>query len=226
MKKVMSLCRVAEDSDAKDLAGKKPNEEGEVLEKKGNVLGKVEVVPGEAAGEALKSLQEEAGEAGKGAEDPVDCVKDQAEGAVDGVKDLSALDGLQVNDEGNVVDSDGNVLAKLESGNLDEITGQTVNEKGLVINDEAREDAGDAAEGAEDAVDSTADESKDAAPELPDTPTLEGRQVNKIGKIINADGVPVGELTEGDSRKLSKLGATLDDKGQFWDNRGNVIGKS
>jgi hypothetical protein len=243
--------QVAEGSEVKDLAGKKPNEKGEVLDKEGNVLGKVEVVPGEAADEALKSLQEEveeagkgvegladkAGEGAKGAKDALDGAKDRAEDAVDGVKNLSALDGLQVNEEGNVVDSDGNVLAKLESGNLDEIAGQTVNEKGLVIDDDgnilgrislvdAAQGAEDAAKGAEDAVDRAADEAKDAAPEIPDLSTLEGLKVNKFGKIINADGVPVGELTEGDAKKLSKLGATLDDKGHFWDNRGNVIGKA
>ncbi|PCH01078.1 Protein of unknown function DUF3659 [Penicillium occitanis (nom. inval.)] len=243
--------QVAEGSEVKDLAGKKPNEKGEVLDKEGNVLGKVEVVPGEAADEALKSLQEEVEEAGKGVEgladkagegaegakDALDGAKDRAEDAVDDVKNLSALDGLQVNEEGNVVDSDGNVLAKLESGNLDEIAGQTVNEKGLVIDDDgnilgrvslvdAAQGAEDAAKGAEDAVDQAADEAKDAAPEIPDLSTLEGLKVNKFGKIINAEGVPVGELTEGDAKKLSKLGATLDDKGQFWDNRGNVIGKA
>lgn len=245
--------QVAEGSEVKDLAGKKPNEKGEVLDKEGNVLGKVEVVPGEAADEALKSLQEEAEEAGKGVEgladkaaegaesakDALDGAKDHAEDAVDGVKNLSALDGLQVNDEGNVVDSNGNVLAKLESGNLDEIAGQTVNEKGLVIDDdgnilgrvsligdEGQDAIGGAAKGAEDVVGGAADEAKDAAPELPDLSTLEGLKVNKFGKIINADGIPVGELTEGDAKKLSKFGATLDDKGQFWDNRGNIIGKA
>jgi hypothetical protein len=220
--------QVAEGADVKDLAGKKPNEKGEVLDKEGNVLGKVEVVSGEAADEALKSLQEEAGEAGKAVEGLTDGAAEQAEDAADGVKDLAALDGLQVNDEGKVVDSDGNVLAKLESGNLEEIAGQTVNENGLVIDDDgnilgrvsligdaAQDGAGEAAEGAE-----------EAAPELPALSTLEGLKVNKFGKIINADGVPVGELIEGDAKKLSKLGATLDDKGQFWDNRGNVVGKA
>ncbi|KUL83077.1 hypothetical protein ZTR_11163 [Talaromyces verruculosus] len=234
--------QVAEGSEVKDLAGKKPNEKGEVLDKEGNVLGKVEVVPGEAADEALKSLQEEAEEAGKGVEGLADKAGEGAEGAkdaVDGVKNLSALDGLQVNDEGNVVDSNGNVLAKLESGNLDEIAGQTVNEKGLVIDDdgnilgrvsligdEGQDAIGDAAKGAEDVVDGAAEEAKGAAPELPDLSTLEGLNVNKFGKVMNADGIPVGELTEGDAKKLSKFGATLDDKGQFWDNRGNIIGKA
>ena len=41
-----------------EVAGKKVNEKGEVLDKSGNVIGRVKVVPGEAADEALKELQE------------------------------------------------------------------------------------------------------------------------------------------------------------------------
>ncbi|EED16186.1 LEA domain protein [Talaromyces stipitatus ATCC 10500] len=233
------------EGDVKDLAGKKPNERGEVLDKEGNILGKVDVVPGEAADEALKALQEEAEEAGQAVEgladragEPAEDVKDKAEETADGVKDLAALDGLQVNDQGNVVDSEGNVLAKLESGNLENIAGQTVDEKGLVIDDDgnilgrvalvgdATDDAKDAVDGAADEAQDMAEDAQDAAPELPPLSTLEGLKVNKFGKIVNADGVPVGELTEGDAKKISKLGATLDDKGQFWDNRGNIIGKA
>ncbi|EAU39446.1 predicted protein [Aspergillus terreus NIH2624] len=62
--------------------------------------------------------------------------------------------------------------------------------------------------------------------DLPPLSTLEGLKCNKLGKIISSTGKPVGELIEGDPKKLSRMGAQLDAKGQFWDNRGNVIGKA
>ncbi|OKL56991.1 hypothetical protein UA08_07717 [Talaromyces atroroseus] len=231
--------KIAEGFDPKDLAGKKPNEKGEILDKEGNVIGKVEVVPGEAADSAFKSLQDEAEEAGFAVED----VRDKAEETADTVtkptpdaQGLAALDGLEVNEDGNVLDSDGNVLGKLENGNLEEIAGKTVNEKGLVIDDDGNilgrvslvntDDAKDAAGDTVDDVQDTVDDAQGAEPELPSVSTLEGLKVNKFGKIINDAGVPVGELTEGDAKKLAKVGATLDDEGRFWDNRGNVIGKA
>ena len=36
----------------------------------------------------------------------------------------------------------------------------------------------------------------------------------------------MGELIEGDAKKLSKSGITCDDQGQFWDNKGRVIGRA
>jgi Protein of unknown function (DUF3659) len=229
--------QIADGFDAKDLAGKKPNEKGEILDKEGNVIGKVEVVPGEAADSALKSLQEEAEEAGQAVEGVADQAEETADAVAESLPDvggLSALDGLEVNEDGNVLDSDGNVLGKLEDGNLEDIAGKTVNEKGLVIDDDGNilgrvslvtDDVKDTAEDGVEDVQDTVDNAE-AVPELPSLSTLEGLKVNKFGKIINDDGVPVGELTEGDAKKLAKIGATLDDKGQFWDNRGNVIGKA
>ncbi|KAL4808225.1 hypothetical protein BDV18DRAFT_134489 [Aspergillus unguis] len=85
------------------------------------------------------------------------------------------------------------------------------------------EDPEKAAEDATDDVEKTAEEAEEA---LPPISTLEGLTCNKAGKIIDASGKPIGELVEGDPKKLSKLGSKLDDKGQFWDSRGNVIGKA
>ncbi|CAG7924448.1 unnamed protein product [Penicillium olsonii] len=90
------------------------------------------------------------------------------------------------------------------------------------------DEAQDTAEGAtEEAADGVEDAVDEAQQQLPDLSTLEGLACNKRGYIINqATGKPVGELTEGDPKKIAKIGATLDNKGQFWDNRGNVIGKA
>src|SRR6202000_2062374 len=51
-------------------------------------------------------------------------------------------------------------------------------------------------------------------------------KVNKAGKIIDKNGTIVGELVEGDAKKLSKAGATCDAEGQFWDNKDHVIGRA
>ncbi|RAK79959.1 LEA domain protein [Aspergillus fijiensis CBS 313.89] len=80
---------------------------------------------------------------------------------------------------------------------------------------------------ADEAKETVAEEGTEAEKELPPLSSLEGLRCNKLGKIINpATGKPVGELIEGDAKKLASLGAQLDDKGQFWDNRGNVIGRA
>jgi hypothetical protein len=61
---------------------------------------------------------------------------------------------------------------------------------------------------------------------LPDISTLEGLKCNKFGNIVNADGTVVGELVEGDAKKLARDGCQLDAQGQFWDNQGHVIGRA
>ena len=55
---------------------------------------------------------------------------------------------------------------------------------------------------------------------------MEGLTCNKAGKIVNDDGDVVGELVEGDAKKISKMKAQLDAEGQFWDSKGNVIGRA
>ena len=61
---------------------------------------------------------------------------------------------------------------------------------------------------------------------MPPLSVLDGLTVNKSGKIIDSNGNIVGELVEGDAKKLSKAGITSDAEGQFWDNKGNVIGRA
>jgi hypothetical protein len=66
---------------------------------------------------------------------------------------------------------------------------------------------------------------KDGA-ELPPLSTLKGLKCNKQGKIVDEHGNPVGELIEGNPRALWKANAELDDQGQLWDNKGNIIGRA
>ncbi|KAH0490920.1 hypothetical protein TgHK011_002366 [Trichoderma gracile] len=53
---------------------------------------------------------------------------------------------------------------------------------------------------------------------------LKGCKVNKAGNLVNKNGDIIGRLIEGDPKKL--LGKRADDKGQIWDDSGNVIGKA
>lgn len=216
------------DGDLAQCAGKKVNEKGEVLDKNGKVIGHVEVVPGEAANEAMKELAEELG-----IEIP------DAEPQLPG---LDILEGLKVNKKGQVLNEDGDPIGELIEGELSECAGKKINEKGEVVDkdgnvvgkvqtlpqttQETAEEAQDTAEEAKEQAEEAAEEAQDDTPELPPLSILEGLTVNKAGKLIDSDGKVVGELIEGDAKKLSKAGTTCDAEGQFWDNKGHVIGRA
>ncbi|OJJ46071.1 hypothetical protein ASPZODRAFT_67349 [Penicilliopsis zonata CBS 506.65] len=268
--------QIAEGADLKSLVGKKPNAEGKVLDKKGNELGMVEIV--DEAKDTVDDAVDEAGDQVDEAKDTVDDAVDEAEDQVDETKDNTEdyvdaaehalpepLTVKEVNDEGEVIDEDNNVIGKVDSGDAEDFVGKEINERGLVLDDDgniigkvelseelgkaddaiddvadtAVDDAADAAATAD--VDDVADDAADAANDageaaedaaeevgdkLPPLSILEGLKCNKAGKIVDASGKPVGELIEGDAKKITKAGAKLDDKGQFWDSRGNVIGKA
>lgn len=182
-------------------AGKKINEIGEVLDKDDNVVGHVRTLPVEV---------------------------EQPEPEAPAV---STLEGLKVNKKGQVLNEDGEPIGELTSGDLAQIAGKKINSKGEVLDDagnvlgtvrtlpvsepEQEEEAPAEEESAE-----------DDGPQLPPLSTLEGLTVNKAGKLIDANGAIAGELTEGDAKKLSKSGLTADSEGQFWDNKGHVIGRA
>ncbi|GLI81565.1 hypothetical protein PoHVEF18_009950 [Penicillium ochrochloron] len=232
------------EGDPEDLIGYTLNDDGEVVDDEGDAIGRVELLPVEeqekniqdAAGdvtEQVNGVHEEVDDDFEDAEDglPTDQVKEAADDAVDEAED--AVD--EAGDAAPDVDE-----AKATAEDAADEAQDTA--EGAV--DEAEEGAGDVADQAEDAVDEAGDaapdvdEAKDTAEDaaedaaeeaelrIPDLDTLEGLTCNKRGYVIDQDtGKPVGELIEGDPKKISRLKATLDDKGQFWDNRGNIIGK-
>jgi hypothetical protein len=63
----------------------------------------------------------------------------------------------------------------------------------------------------------------EAAPAL-DFSILKGLKVNKLGKIVDENGVPVGQLIEGDPKKLA--GKKVDEEGKIWNDAGKVIGQA
>ncbi|KAF1810547.1 hypothetical protein P152DRAFT_88875 [Eremomyces bilateralis CBS 781.70] len=205
------------EGDAKDVAGKAINGNGEVLDKSGNVIGKVQVVPGDAANDAMVALQERLG----------DVVEPQLK---ETVPDLDILEGLKVNKKGQVLNEDGDPVGELIEGEIADCAGKKINDQGEVLDSDGNiigkvqplaQQVGEDIEGG-----SEADEEAGEGDNLPPLSILEGLKVNKAGKLINDDGVVVGELTEGDAKRLSKLGVTCDGEGQFWDSKGRVIGRA
>ena len=205
------------DGELADCAGKKVNEKGEVLDKKGNVVGHVNVIRGEAAENATKELLEELGELQEKEPD---------------LPDLTILDGYKVNKSGKILNEDGDAIGVLIDGELSECAGKKVNEKGDVLDKDGNvigrvttlNEDGEPAE----AVDGGEEggEEGEEGPQLPPLSVLEGLTVNKAGNLVNDDGVIVGELIEGDAKKLSKSGVQCDAEGQFWDSKGHVIGRA
>ncbi|KAK3628176.1 hypothetical protein LTR56_018788 [Elasticomyces elasticus] len=226
------------DGELSECAGKKCNDKGEVLDKKGNVIGHVNVIPGEAAETATKELLEDLGEAEEEAPQEV---------AAPDLPSLEILDGLKVNKNGQILDEDGEVIGELVDGELADCKGKKVNEKGEVLDKEGNvighvrttappgteeEQAEGEGEGeGEEAQEGEGEEGEGEAEEeegnqLPPLSVLEGLTCNKAGKLIDSNGTIVGELTEGDAKKISKLGLQSDAEGQFWDNKGHVIGRA
>ncbi|KAK3111916.1 hypothetical protein LTR53_012353 [Teratosphaeriaceae sp. CCFEE 6253] len=209
------------DGELKDCAGKKVNDKGEVLDNDGKVIGHVNVIPGEAAEEATKALVEDLGEAEAAEEEA------PQEVPAPDLPDLSILDGLKVNKKGQVLDEDGEVIGELVDGELSECAGKKCNDQGEILDKEGnvvghvRTTPPPGTEEEE-----VPAEEEDQGPELPPLSVLEGLTVNKAGKLIDANGTVVGELVEGDAKKISKLGLQSDAEGQFWDNKGHVIGRA
>lgn len=227
------------EGDPEDLVGQTVADDGEILDEDGDLIGRVDVLHdvAEQAGNVPDEAQSKLGE------------------AQDLVTDLQQLEGLPVSDGGVIKTAAGQVVGKITEGDPEDLIGYTLNDEGEIVDEEGdaigraelvpieeqkkalEEAAGDATdqvddikEDAEDQLKGAQDGLEDAAEEaqqhIPDLNTLEGLTCNKRGYVIGQDtGKPVGELIEGDPKKISRLGATLDDQGQFWDNRGNVIGK-
>lgn len=231
------------DGELQACVGKKVNARGEVLDRQGKIVGHVKVVPGEAAENATRELLEELQES-----------SGEAEEVVPDSPGLEVLDGLKVNKKGQILNEDGEPIGELTDGDLSDCVGKKVNDQGEVLSKDgtvighvktiaqgAVEEAGEAEEEdawkeedvqneekvkeEEDAGGKT-DEERESDSALPPLSVLEGLAVNKAGKLIDAKGTVVGELVEGDAKKLSRSGNTADAEGQFWDNKGHVIGRA
>lgn len=236
------------EGDPEDLIGFTLNDDGEVVDDEGDAIGRVELIPIEEQKKAIEGAAGDVKSQADGVKDEVedefedaqdDLNVDEAKGAVDDVASEAegAADDAQDNVDDAVPDVDD--AQELTEENLNGIkdTAEDSAEKAddaVPDLDEAQETAEGAVEDAKDTAEDAVDDAKETAEDvaedenlrIPDLDTLEGLTCNKRGYVIDkATGKPVGELIEGDPKKISRLGATLDEQGQFWDNRGNVIGK-
>jgi hypothetical protein len=181
----------------KKCAGKKINDKGEVLDSDGKtVIGHVRTLPEEA-------------------QDP----------------GVSVLEGLKVNKKGQVLNEDGDPIGELTAGEISQCAGKKINEKGEILDADGNvlgsvrtlpppdEEVPEESEEVEEEV----EESDDGRPPVS---ILEGRKINKGGNIINENNVVIGQLVEGNAKKIYNAGLSADDQGQFWDSRGHVIGRA
>ncbi|THY65737.1 hypothetical protein D6C98_00100 [Aureobasidium pullulans] len=225
---------------AEDL---KINEDGEVVDADDNVLGKVGLAEGaaEKLGGRLPPLDlrildgRKVNKKGKILNEDGEEIGELTSG------ELSECAGKKVNDKGEVLDDEGNTIGRVkalpqeipqeEVEQAEEAAdkaedAQDAAEDAAEGAENAEEGAEDAQEGAEDAEEGAEDAAEDAESNLPPLSVLDGLTVNKAGKIVDSNGTVVGELTEGDAKKLSKSGVKADDQGQFWDDKGHVIGRA
>ncbi|GKZ35273.1 hypothetical protein AbraIFM66950_005867 [Aspergillus brasiliensis] len=211
-----------------------------------DIEGMKDEAPTELQDQGQQKAEEGVQEPTEGMEEPIEELKEPTEGMGEpekeagltdgvpqpdtaGVKEaalsLGDLKGLSVGEGGKIVNAEGKTIGKVIEGDPEDLVGQTVDADGEILDED-----GDLI-GRVDVVTEKVDEVPEAdelaeKPQLPDISTLEGLKCTKFGSILNAQGNLVGELVEGDAKRLFRGGFELDDKGQFWDHRGNVIGKA
>ncbi|OJJ68217.1 hypothetical protein ASPBRDRAFT_133711 [Aspergillus brasiliensis CBS 101740] len=227
-----------------DLAGYAPDKEGNILDDDGDLVGRVEIAS--QAQEAAEAAPEAAPEA-KPITD-IAALADRPVSASGAIKDEQGkpigklvegnpedLAGYAPDKEGNVLDDDGDLIGRVEIASQARQGAESVASSQRpasklsheAVDDAEQRDTSTADQAKEPVDDAAEDAEEEAEDDLPPLSTLEGLKCNKLGKIVDrGTGKPVGELVEGDAKKIARLGAQLDDKGQFWDNRGNVIGKA
>ncbi|EAW15175.1 LEA domain protein [Aspergillus clavatus NRRL 1] len=216
--------KIAE-GDPEDLVGYTLNNEGEVLDEDGDAIGRAEIVSQQADSATDKATDKtdegedaKVDEADKLAPEDEQTQKDIAKQAIESVQQQQQPE--DIDDKTETAVDDATEKADDDGSDVEDAKDDAVPKP---------EDA--ATEAAEKAADDSkadeAEEEEEEAEQLPPLSTLEGLKCTKAGKIISpTSGKPIGELIEGDAKKIAKLGAQLDDKGQFWDNRGKILGKA
>ena len=190
------------EGDPKDLIGLKLNDKGEIVDEDGDVIGRAEVVPGEA----FKKLE------------------DVADDLANGVPDIDALQGQTVGEDGQIAGNDGAPLGKSVEGDLEDVVGQQVNEKGEIL------DGDDVIGKAEVIAQDVEDNLDDGVPQElkdqlnPNVSILDGRKVNKKGNISDDDGEVIGKLSE-DSDLKHFIGKKPNEEGEIRNDKGDDVGE-
>ena len=127
-------------------------------------------------------------------------------------EDLSALDGLTLNKQGYLVDANGTPIGQLVEGKLEDLVGRKSDGEGQIHNDTGKV-VGRC---------SLIPENQRVTRKEGPFAGLEGLRVVKDGFVEDADGNRVGQITEGDPKRL--VGNAVDEDGDIIDKYGNVKG--
>jgi len=126
--------------------------------------------------------------------------------------DLSILDGLTLNKQGYLVDSNGNPVGKLVEGNVKDLAGRKSDGEGQIHGDTGK------VVGRCELIPDKERVTKQEGP----FGGYEGLRVVKDGFVEDIDGNRVGKITDGDAKKL--VGHAVDEDGDIIDKNGNVKG--
>jgi hypothetical protein len=125
-------------------------------------------------------------------------------------KDFSILKGAVVDKEGGLVNDKGDTIGKVSEGEVRQLVGLKADENGKIWRD------GKVVGQAEPLAEWDRVQKKDRS-------ILKGTKVNKVGKLVDANGTVLGKVVEGDLKEL--LGKRADENGDIWNDSGEIIGK-
>ncbi|KAK2938441.1 hypothetical protein FoTM2_001659 [Fusarium oxysporum f. sp. vasinfectum] len=126
-------------------------------------------------------------------------------------KDFSILKGAVVDKEGGLTNDKGDTIGKVTEGEIRQLVGLKADENGKIWRD------GKVVGQAEPLAEWDRVQKKDRS-------ILKGSKVNKVGKLVDANGTVVGKVVEGDLKEL--VGKRADENGNIWNDSGEVIGKA
>ncbi|KAH0559556.1 hypothetical protein GP486_003932, partial [Trichoglossum hirsutum] len=240
------------EGDAKKLAGKKVDADGDVLDKYGNVLGKAERQEEEEPEEPEIDCSTLAGKKVNKAGNVVDGTGALFGRVVEG--DVKLLVGRAVDAQGNIYNDVGKVIGKahpisdeerepLTSGPpFEDFPNAVVDKTGNIIfqgavigkltEGDPRKLAGKQVDEDGDIVDKNGnvlgkaerwEEEEPAPPEEIDMSILAGKRVNKAGNVVDSHGDIFGRLVEGNVSRLA--GKMCDKDGNVRNEGGDIVGR-
>ncbi|KAF4502670.1 hypothetical protein FAGAP_1114 [Fusarium agapanthi] len=125
-------------------------------------------------------------------------------------KDFTILKGAIVDTEGGLTNDKGDTIGKVTEGEVRQLVGLKSDENGKIWRD------GKVVGQAEPLAEWDRVQKKDRS-------ILKGAKVNKVGKLVDANGTVVGKVVEGELKEL--VGKRADENGDIWNDSGEVIGK-
>jgi hypothetical protein len=138
--------------------------------------------------------------------------------------DAPFLSGVPCNEFGELLKDSGDIAGELVAGDATKLSKSslTADAKGRFINGKGK------TVGRSKAFPQVEGEKKVEEEENSDAPLsiLTGLPCNKAGKLIDLHGKIVGVLFEGDAESIAKSGITASNKGQFWGDKGRLLGRA